>query len=371
MVTNPEYQHIIRFMPHGRSWTVLDKELLRTLVLPRYFNHSKFESFNRQVNGWGYKVRILLSMFILRLLQAGPDQKSYYHECFLRSRPELTALMVRLVNPGKRLPNPDGEPNFYDISAKSPLPEPSSVAVAPPIPRDAASKSVTSHNKNSSPPPPVTASMLLGVTPSSFVGAQVLPQDTMEAYRLYQEWLQVMSSGSTATSSHMSHWGGKAMLPPSVNSAANSNMIHSGQVAPQNYSYNPLFDGSFNPHSVMPNTVPKNHVDAVDRKPSPSLASSWLKEALPEIKNDLKQNQSFLSVDEDQSSQKVTSSIADNCDLSLYGLEPDPLLEDFPKNIGRDDDMSLSNIKDPDPLVETFAKIYFSSTIVMNDDEFS
>jgi len=47
-------------MPHGRSWAVLDKEALVAEVLPRYFNHSRFESFNRQVNGWGFKVRYYL-----------------------------------------------------------------------------------------------------------------------------------------------------------------------------------------------------------------------------------------------------------------------------------------------------------------------
>ena len=35
---------------------MLNKELLASVVLPKYFNHSKFESFNRQVNGWGFKV---------------------------------------------------------------------------------------------------------------------------------------------------------------------------------------------------------------------------------------------------------------------------------------------------------------------------
>ena len=50
------------------------------------------------------------------------DCKSYYHECFLRGRPELTKLMQRLVNPGKRLPDKAGEPDFYEISRKYPLP---------------------------------------------------------------------------------------------------------------------------------------------------------------------------------------------------------------------------------------------------------
>lgn len=56
---------------------------------------------------------------VIRFIQ---DCKSYYHECFLRGRPELTTLMVRLVNPGKRLPDKESEPNFYDTSKILPLP---------------------------------------------------------------------------------------------------------------------------------------------------------------------------------------------------------------------------------------------------------
>ena len=41
-------------------------------------------------------------------MREGPDHKSYYHECFLRGRPDLTKFMTRLVNPGKRLPDPKG-----------------------------------------------------------------------------------------------------------------------------------------------------------------------------------------------------------------------------------------------------------------------
>lgn len=112
IVSNPNYQHIICWQPHGRSWKIVDKHLLSTVICPKHFAHAKFESFNRSVNGWGFK----------RLLNPGPDCKSYYHECFLRGRPELTKLMQRLVNPGKRLPDKAGEPDFYEISRKYPLP---------------------------------------------------------------------------------------------------------------------------------------------------------------------------------------------------------------------------------------------------------
>eukprot|EP00804_Cyclotella_cryptica_P000690 CCRYP_014698-RB/>CCRYP_014698-RB protein AED:0.23 eAED:0.70 QI:0/0/0/1/1/0.5/2/0/467 len=112
IVSNPAYRHIICWMPHGRSWKILDKELLASVVCKKYFNHDNFDSFNRSVNGWGFK----------RLMRAGPDHKSYYHELFLRGRPKLARLMTRLINPGKRIPDPKGEPDFYEISKDFPLP---------------------------------------------------------------------------------------------------------------------------------------------------------------------------------------------------------------------------------------------------------
>jgi hypothetical protein len=45
------------------------------------------------------------------------------HLVFLRGRPELAQAMTRLVDPGKRIPDRDGEPDFYDIAKRFPLPE--------------------------------------------------------------------------------------------------------------------------------------------------------------------------------------------------------------------------------------------------------
>lgn len=111
----PEYSHIISWMPHGRAWKIHNKDLLMREIVPKYFVQSKFESFTRQLNGWGFK----------RLHQSGNDFNAYYHECFLRGIPHLTALMKRVQpNQGKLLPHVEGEPNFYEIDEKCPLPPP-------------------------------------------------------------------------------------------------------------------------------------------------------------------------------------------------------------------------------------------------------
>lgn len=114
ILATPEYANIIAWKPHGRAWAVINKPVFVNQILPRHFQHSNYESFNRSVNGWGMK----------RLYQDGPDQKAYYHEMFLRGKPELCAAMSRLENPGKRLPNKAGEPNFYEISRRFPVPDP-------------------------------------------------------------------------------------------------------------------------------------------------------------------------------------------------------------------------------------------------------
>ena len=81
--------------------------------MPKYFVQSKYESFTRQLNGWGFK----------RLHQSGNDFNAYYHECFLRNMPHLTVLLKRVApNQGKLLPHVEGEPNFYEIEKQFPLP---------------------------------------------------------------------------------------------------------------------------------------------------------------------------------------------------------------------------------------------------------
>jgi hypothetical protein len=86
--------------------------LIRDIV-PKYFVQSKYESFTRQLNGWGFK----------RLHQSGNDFNAYYHECFLRGMPHLTVLLKRVApNQGKLLPHVEGEPNFYEIEKQFPLP---------------------------------------------------------------------------------------------------------------------------------------------------------------------------------------------------------------------------------------------------------
>ena len=99
------------FQPHGRSWKIVDKELLISNI-HKYFALKRYHSFVRQLSGWGFK----------RLHRPGPDHGCYYHECFLRGIPRLTWLMRRVpTNTGKPVPHIEGEPDFYEINKMHPL----------------------------------------------------------------------------------------------------------------------------------------------------------------------------------------------------------------------------------------------------------
>mmetsp|Transcript_19621 Transcript_19621/g.27599 ORF Transcript_19621/g.27599 Transcript_19621/m.27599 type:complete len:705 (+) Transcript_19621:125-2239(+) len=106
---------IIKWMPHGRSWIVLKKNEFLSRVAPSHFQISKFESFTRQVNGWGFK----------RITQ-GPDINSYYHELFMKGMPHLIQFMKRCSASRGRCKiraDPKDEPNFYDIAQLYPIPD--------------------------------------------------------------------------------------------------------------------------------------------------------------------------------------------------------------------------------------------------------
>ena len=121
-----------------------------------HFKHTNFASFNRQVNGWGFK----------RFFGQGPDHLSYYHELCLRGRPELASVMRRLVHPGKRLPNKATEPNLYEISLHYPLPEVNTVVAGASAAVVARLEERTFQPVNEQPPPPpVAASASLPAEP--------------------------------------------------------------------------------------------------------------------------------------------------------------------------------------------------------------
>ena len=99
----------IKWLPHGRAFQVQDAEKFTKEVLPVFFKQTKYESFVRQLNIWGFK-----------RITCGPDKGAYYSELFLRGMPRLASRMRRQKVKGtgfKRRPNPFFEPDFLKMVA--------------------------------------------------------------------------------------------------------------------------------------------------------------------------------------------------------------------------------------------------------------
>mmetsp|Transcript_18785 Transcript_18785/g.29090 ORF Transcript_18785/g.29090 Transcript_18785/m.29090 type:complete len:339 (+) Transcript_18785:71-1087(+) len=106
----------IAWLPHGRSFKIIDQDYFMKEICPRYFKATQYKSFTRQFNLWGFK-----------RITNGADAGAYYHQMFLRGMPNLAKAMCLPKNEkakgyiGRLLVNPDAEPNFYELEKIRPL----------------------------------------------------------------------------------------------------------------------------------------------------------------------------------------------------------------------------------------------------------
>jgi len=99
--------NVISWLPHGRAFRVHDPNAFVQVLMARFFNMSKFSSFQRQLSLYGY----------LRVTN-GADKGAYYHSSFLRGMPRLCREIKRTVVNGKgvRTPaDPSKDPEFYSM----------------------------------------------------------------------------------------------------------------------------------------------------------------------------------------------------------------------------------------------------------------
>lgn len=111
ILANPDFREAISWMPHGRSWKVLQKDKFMAHICPQYFAQTRYESFVRQVNGWGFK----------RMRREGPDRGSYYHDHFIMGCPHAIDKMRRPA-PGEKSRDLREEPEFHLFPPMPPLP---------------------------------------------------------------------------------------------------------------------------------------------------------------------------------------------------------------------------------------------------------
>eukprot|EP00980_Cylindrotheca_fusiformis_P030324 scaffold24656_cov181-Cylindrotheca_fusiformis.AAC.1 len=97
---------VVSFFSHGRAFAIHKPRRFVSEIMPKFFRQSRFTSFQRQLNLYGFK----------RITQ-GRDNGGYYHELFLKGRPGLCVNMkrTRIKGSAKQQTNPDTEPNFYNF----------------------------------------------------------------------------------------------------------------------------------------------------------------------------------------------------------------------------------------------------------------
>jgi hypothetical protein len=73
-----ESTHIVSFTPDQKAFMIHDRDAFMNDVAPKYFRQSRFTSFVRQLNLYGFG-----------RLSYGPNRGAFAHPQFIRGRPEL------------------------------------------------------------------------------------------------------------------------------------------------------------------------------------------------------------------------------------------------------------------------------------------
>lgn len=90
---------IVSWFPHGRAFAIHNQTAFVADIMPKYFQQSRMSSFQRQLNLYGFT-----------RITSGPDVGGYYHELFLKGRPNLAVHMRRVgaSNAPKKKQNKSG-----------------------------------------------------------------------------------------------------------------------------------------------------------------------------------------------------------------------------------------------------------------------
>ncbi|KAG7385300.1 hypothetical protein PHYPSEUDO_001677 [Phytophthora pseudosyringae] len=80
-----ESGEILRWTPNGRAFEILDMDRMMDEVLPKYFKHRKYTSFQRQLNYFSFK----------KWTKSKAVVCTFSNDCFLRDRPDLAWRITR------------------------------------------------------------------------------------------------------------------------------------------------------------------------------------------------------------------------------------------------------------------------------------
>jgi hypothetical protein len=113
--TGKGHSTVVSWLPGGKAFKVHKKEYFCDQLMPAFFNSSKYKTFQRSLNLWGFKS-----------VSRGPDKGACYHQFFVRGNVDLCKNMIRIKIKGCGTAGvpPCGEP---ETAARS-VPQESSLA---------------------------------------------------------------------------------------------------------------------------------------------------------------------------------------------------------------------------------------------------
>jgi hypothetical protein len=173
--------NIVSWLPDGNAFKVHKVPDFVSKILPMYFKQTKYKSFQRQLNLWGFE-----------RLTSGPDKGAYYHDQFLRDDPDLCSKLTRQRARKSGAVTAEGGPTAATYTTKLPKP-----TTTPPKPKQQKPTKKTGATKRSTsttltrqpiivqpalgpPPPPVAAA--LGpplIVPEA--GSLIMPRQVSES----------------------------------------------------------------------------------------------------------------------------------------------------------------------------------------------
>jgi len=101
---------VVSWLPDGRAFRVHSPALFVDQIMKKCFNQTKYKSFQRQLNLWGFE----------RVIKASAEKGSYFHPLFLRGRRDLCQEMARQKVKGEK-PKQDQQ---YEPKGQVPVPVP-------------------------------------------------------------------------------------------------------------------------------------------------------------------------------------------------------------------------------------------------------
>ena len=83
MLSQPEYNDIITWLPDGKSFTIVRPKAFVADILPDHFKQAKYSSFTRKLHRWGFQRHL-----------RGEEAGAFFHKLFQRGRLDLVEKMT-------------------------------------------------------------------------------------------------------------------------------------------------------------------------------------------------------------------------------------------------------------------------------------